>query len=59
MAILTKTKIKCIYDIKKSTTNYINAIARYGKKVSIDKIDDVSVFGDRFNCADGCTSARP
>jgi len=52
MTLLTKTKIKCIYDIKKSTTNYINAIARYGKKVSIDKIDDVSVVGDQFNCAD-------
>jgi hypothetical protein len=52
MTLLAKTKIKCIYDIKKSTTNYINAIARYGKKVSIDKIDGVFVVGDQFNCAD-------
>ncbi len=50
MSLLAKAKIKHFYDIKKSATNYVNAIARYGKKVSIDVIDGTPVDGGHLNC---------
>ncbi len=48
MSLLAKRKH--FYDIKKSATNYVNAIAKYGKKVSIDVIDGTPVDGGHLNC---------
>jgi hypothetical protein len=51
MTILAKSRIGCTYNVSKSATNYIDAIARYGKKVSIDAIDGIPAGGSK-SCSD-------